>query len=283
MSGVVYLNGEYLLHEQAVVSIWDRGFMFADGVYEVIPVYGEKLFELAAHLSRLGSSLSLIGIDNPHTEVEWREILECLVSLHHKGAAESLSLYIQVTRGVAESRTHDLKGLGPPTVLALCNEVLGGKLYRMGVRAVLADDIRWQWCHIKSIGLLPNVMLKHRALGSGATEALLIRDGYLTEGAASNVFIVSGGEVRTPPKSEGILLGVTRDVVLRLLRENGITVLETAIMREKVISAEEIWLTSSTHEIVAVIELDGKPVGGGVLGEVWRRVDRLYQRYKRAT
>lgn len=275
MPAIVYLNGQYLPLADAKVSVLDRGFTFADGVYEVIPVYNGHIFRLREHIERLNNSLAEIFIDRPHTLEQWQTILQGLIE---KNAAAEQSLYIQVTRGVSE-RDHAIDLATEQTVFAMCKALI--KTDRSaGIAAIIEEDIRWTYCHIKAITLLPSVILRHKAKLSGATEAILIRDGYLTEGAASNVFIVKNGVVKTPPKDGYLLPGITRDLVVELLGEADITCEEVVITETELKQADEIWITSSTWEIVPVIKLDADAVGDGIPGEVWHKAIQIYQAFK---
>ncbi len=272
---IVYLNGEYIPIEQATVSVLDRGFLFGDGVYEVIPVYGGRLFRMEQHLWRLGNSLAGIKLENPYGIAEWRKLLTELVERNGGG---ELSLYLQVTRGVGQ-RDHAFPAKPSPTVFAMASPYPKSS-EPMGAKAITARDIRWELCHIKAITLLPNALLRQQAVEAGATEAILHRDGIVTEAAVSNVFVVSGREVATPPKSAQLLPGITRDLVVELLQEAGVPCDERAVSLEELVVAEEIWITSSTREIVPIVELDGVPVSGGQPGPVWETAHMLYQDYK---
>ena len=279
MSSIVYLNGQYLPIEEAKISVLDRGFTFGDGIYEVIPVYNGHIFRLKEHIERLNNSLDEVFIDKPHQMDQWEKILRELIEKNsEKYPSEDQSLYIQVTRGISE-RDHAIDIATEQTVFAMIRPLLK-KDRSAGISAVIEEDIRWKYCHIKAITLLPSVMLRHKAKQSGATEALLIREGYVTEGAASNVFIVKNGIVKTPIKDGSLLPGITRDLVVELLSESGIPCEEVVIKETELKQADEIWITSSTWEIVPVIELDGKPVGTGRPGEVWQQAFRIYQEYK---
>ncbi len=275
MSAIVYLNGQYLPLAEAKISVLDRGFTFADGVYEVIPVYNGHIFRLQEHIDRLNNSLAEIYIDSPHTPEQWQKILHGLID---KNAAAEQSLYIQVTRGVSE-RDHAIDIAGEQTVFAMCKALVKSDR-SAGITAIVEEDIRWKYCHIKAIALLPSVILRHKAKLAGATEAILIRDGYLTEGAASNVFIVKNGVVKTPAKDGYLLPGITRDLVVELLTEAGIPCEEVSITRADLEQADEIWITSSTWEIVPVIQLDDKTVGNGSPGELWQKAIHVYQTFK---
>ena len=279
MSSIVYLNGHYLPIEEAKISVLDRGFTFGDGVYEVIPVYNSHIFRLKEHIERLNNNLDEIFIDKPHKIDQWEKILRELINKNsEKGTAKDQSLYLQVTRGVSE-RDHAIDIATEQTVFAMSRPLVK-KDSSAGISAIVEEDIRWKYCHIKAITLLPSVILRHKAKQSGATEALLIRDGYVTEGAASNVFIVKSGIVKTPAKDGSLLPGITRDLVVELLSESGIPCEEVLIKETELRQADEIWITSSTWEIVPVIELDGKPVGTGSPGEVWQQASRIYQAFK---
>jgi len=278
---IVYLNGEFLPADEAKVSVLDRGFVFGDGVYEVIPVYGRHPFRLDQHLDRLERSLAGIRLADPLGRERWREVLEELI---RQNAGEGdLSVYLQVTRGVAR-RDHGFPDGVQPTVLAMCNPIapLDPEVAEHGVAAITLDDIRWQYCNIKAITLLPNILLRQQALERGAVEAILVRDGLVTEGAASNVFVVREGVLYTPPTGPRLLPGITRDLVVELARDNDIDCREQDIPGEALREAEEIWLTSSTKEIVPVTRLDELPIGSGRPGPLWQRLYAIYQDYKRA-
>ncbi len=278
---IVYLNGRFLPVEQACVSVMDRGFLFGDGVYEVIPAYGGRLFHVQAHLQRLDQSLSGIRLANPLSHARWQEILEEVVRCNGGG---DLGVYLQVTRGPAPKRDHAFPAHPVPTVFVLGSPIapLAPALAQSGVSAVTVPDMRWQNCHLKAITLLPNVLLRQLAIDQGAAEAILIRDGQVTEGAASNVFLVSDANLMTPPKGPFLLPGVTRDVILTLAVRNGIEAHETPITEAQLRNAQEIWVTSSTREILPVTELDGQAVGNGHPGPLWQRMMAIYQAYKEA-
>lgn len=276
---IAWLNGEFLPLEQARVPVLDRGFLFADSVYEVIPAYGGALFRLPQHLQRLNNSLQALGIPNPHDDARWAALLEELVRRNGSG---DMAVYLQVTRGAETKRDHALPDATEPCVVMFSQTLHGmsEEVRTRGVAAITRSDPRWRDCYIKSTALLPNVMARHQAAEVGATEALLIRDGELTEGTSSNVFVVLDGILMTPPKSRHILPGITRDLLLELVRANAIHYEERGIAEESLSLAEEIWLTSSTKEITPVTQLDGRPVGPGSPGALWQRVDTLLQHYK---
>ncbi len=274
----VFLNGKFLPESQAHVSVLDRGFIFGDGIYEVIPVYGGKLFRFDEHMSRLQNSLDAIKIINPLSGDEWKKTLIELIHLNGDG---DLSLYLQITRGSAK-RDHAIPENPTPTVFAMCNELkpLATEIINEGVAAITIDDIRWSRCHIKATSLLPNILLRQEALDQGAAEAILIRDDQATEGAASNLFAVIDGVITTPPKGPMLLPGITRDLVLELAKNNALPCQEKTISLTELQQADEIWLTSSTKEILSVTQLDKKAIANGKPGPLYQQLLTLYQDYK---
>lgn len=262
------------------MSVLDRGFLLGDGVYEVIPVYGRRAFRLSQHLQRLQYSLAQTRIPNPFSDDQWNVVIDELIAVN---AGEDQSLYLQLTRGVAAKRDHAFPNPVHPTVF-LMSTVLhepDETALEQGVAAVTRADVRWQRCDIKAITLLANVLLRQEALDTGAAEAILVRDGEASEGAASNLFMVANGTLITPPKGPQLLPGITRDLVLELAQQNAIAYEERTVAVSELAAAEEIWLTSSTREIMPVVILDGTTVGDGRPGPVWRRMRALYQDYKR--
>ena len=274
---IVYLNGRFLPLKEARISVLDRGFLFGDGVYEVIPAYGGRLFRLDEHLSRLESSLDQVRIRPPLTHQEWQTILDRLLP-----DDRDRSVYLQVTRGVAEKRDHAMPVKPTPTVFAMSSDLETPYDVLVGVGAITLDDTRWKLCQIKAITLLANILLRQEAVDRNCAEAILIRDGVVSEGAASNVFAVIDDVLVTPPKSHDLLPGITRDLVLELAHANAIEAREETISAETLSVADEIWLTSSTREILPVVELDGKSVGDGTPGPIWRRMHGIYQAYKQS-
>lgn len=276
---LVYLNGQFLPMAEARVPVMDRGFLFGDSVYEVIPVYGGHLFRLDHHLDRLDNSLAAIEMANPVSRPAWKELLGRLVA---QRPGEDQSVYLQVTRGPAEKRDHAIPPVVSPTVFAMTNPLapIDPVVAEQGIAAITLPDLRWLRCDIKATTLLANVLARQRAKEQGAMEAILLRDGLALEGAASNLFVVKGGLLVTPPKSENVLPGITRDLVLELAAANAVPHAEAAIPEDDLGVAEEIWLTSSTREVMPVTRLDGRPVSGGRPGALWRRMNGLYQAYK---
>jgi D-alanine transaminase len=274
----VFLNGEFLAAENAQVSVLDRGFLLGDGVYEVIPVYNALPFRLKEHLQRLQRSLNGVRMANPYSDDKWADIIAQLVKQNGDG---NQAVYLQVTRGVAP-RDHVFPEGVEPTAFVMTNPIkpLPEWFKQDGIKAITVKDIRWAQCEIKAITLLPNSLLRQQAQDAGAQEALLIRDGYMTEGSASNSYAVINGVIFTAPKDEKVLPGITRDLVLELADAAGIPYREEAVTAEQLKSAEEIWISSSTRELLPVTMVDGQPVGSGKPGPLWQQLDVLYQRYK---
>lgn len=273
-----YLNGVFLPLDEAQVSVMDRGFLFGDGVYEVIPVYGGRLFRLAHHIQRLQNSLDAVRIGNPMSASEWSEMLNQLVA---RNSGNDQAVYLQVTRGTAPKRDHAFPADTRPTVFAMSTPAAAPRdiAAEQGVKAITLPDIRWQHCNIKAITLLPNVLLRQQAIEADTAEAILVKSGYAIEGAASNIFIVSNGLLITPPNGPALLPGITRDLIIELAAGNAIPYREAEIPVADLFGAEEIWLTSSTREISPVIQLDDITISGGKPGPLWRRMIELYQDY----
>jgi D-alanine transaminase len=276
---IVYLNGEYLPLSEAKVPVLDRGFIFGDGVYEVIPAYSRQLFRLEEHLQRLQNSLTAVRIHNPYAEEEWKQVLNKLLE---KNPAEDSSIYLQITRGVAK-RDHAFPANVTPTVFAMSSPLIttDEKTFNQGIAAITLDDIRWQYCNVKAITLLANILLRQTAIDEGAAEALLVRDGEVTEGAASNVFIVTDGVIKTPPKGERLLPGITRDLIVELAKTHQLPIQEINFSKSELLAADEIWIASSTKEIMPVVKLNDKTVGNGQPGPMTRKLFGIFQDYKR--
>lgn len=279
----VYLNGEFLPRAEAKVSVFDRGFLLGDGVYELIPVYSGKPFRLDAHLHRLQFSLDGIRLANPLGIETWRERILQLIALQDFA---DQSVYIQVTRGTPVEgqplRDHAFPRNAPPTVFMFAQPLVTATAEQKaaGVCAVSAVDNRWLRCNVKAISLLANLLLRQQAVDVACAETVMLRDGFLTEGAASNIFVVKDGVLKAPPPSSLMLTGITYDVVLELAARHGIPHETGPVTEAEVRHADELWMTSSTREIMAIVKLDGVPVGTGVPGPVARRMDALYQTFK---
>ena len=274
----VFLNGKLLPAAEATVSVLDRGFIFGDGVYELVPVYSRVPFRLDEHLARLERSLAETKIRNPHSRAQWRANIYRLIDAQ---PFEDQGVYFQVTRGVAK-RDHAFPNDAEPTVFIMSNPLVNPPREQVekGSAAVSAQDYRWLRCDIKVISLIGNVMLRQVSAEQGAAETILLRDGKLTEAAACNVFIVKRGVIQAPPKSNLILPGITYDVVVELARANGIALELRDVLESEVRAADEVFLTSSSKEVLAVVELDGKRIGDGRPGPVFRRMYQLYQEFK---
>jgi D-alanine transaminase len=275
---MVFLNGKVLPIEEAKVPVLDRGFIFGDGVYEVVPVYSRVAFRLEEHLARLERSLGATGIRNPFSRAQWREIVYRVVDAQ---PFDDQGVYFQVTRGVAK-RDHAFPKNAEPTVFVMANPLVPppAEQVEKGGRAISAEDNRWLRCDIKSTSLLGNCLLRELSAQAGATETILFRDGKLTEASSSNVFIVKGGTIVSPPKSNLILPGVTYDVVVELARANSLAIEIREVGEAEVRGADEVWVTSSSKEVFPIVELDGRKVGDGRPGPVFRRAYQLYQEFK---
>lgn len=279
----VYLNARFLPLDEARISPLDRGFLFGDGVYEVIPVYSRRPFRIEEHLRRLQTSLDGIRLANPYSLGEWQRLIGDMIRLSEW---EDQGVYLQVTRGAASSmplRDHPFPQPEPePTVFMLPGPLVtpSAAVLAAGATAVTRADNRWLRCDLKTTALLANVLLRQEAVDAGCTETLLLRDGFLSEGSASNIFIVKNGLLLAPPKSNLMLPGVTYDVVLELAAANGVPSEVRPITEAELRAADEVWMTSSTKEVLAITTLDGQPVGTGRPGPLAQRMHALYQQFK---
>jgi D-alanine transaminase len=271
----VYLNAEYLPLSEAKISVLDRGFLFGDGVYEMIPSYAGRLFRLQDHLDRLQTSLEQIRLEFSCDLETWQGIINPLLD-----PEKNQAIYLQITRGIAPLRDHPFPENPNPTVFVMCSEIKPFPGLETGVKALTMEDSRWEMCHVKATTLLANVLLKQEAKEQGCAEAILTKNGYVTEGATSNLFTLIKGKIVTPEKTSEILPGITRKVILELARNNSMPVSEARISVDELQSASEIWISSSTREIIPVVELDSKQVGDGKTGQVWQKMNQLFQQYK---
>lgn len=276
-----HLDGQRLPLREARISPLDRSFLFGDGVYEVIPVYDGRPFRFETHHARLVRSLAALRIRDPHDAAGWRALVQDLVTANGGG---DQYVYLQVSRGADVGRNHAPFPDVPPTVFVYCAEwpAIAPATLAQGVSCITTADTRWARCDIKSVALLANVLLRQQAIDAGCAEAILLRDGRLTEASASTVHVVLGGTVVTPPNSNLILPGTTRSVVHELLDALGIPRRTADVSESELRSADEIWLAAATREVQPVTRLDGQPVGSGMPGPLWRRVYEAYQRLKRA-
>jgi D-alanine transaminase len=279
---VCYLNGDYLPLREARISPLDRGFLYSDGAYEVTPVYGGRPFRFQQHHDRLTRSLREIRIEDPLAREAWRDLYRGLLARNNAAQADAY-IYVQVTRGAEYGRNHAPLPDVPRTVFAFVAPWPEGRAgWRdNGLPAVTAQDTRWARCDIKSVSLLANVLLRQLAVDADATETLLLRDGQLTDASASSVHVVIGGELRTPPNSWKLLPGTTRGVIEEVAHKAGVQWRSVAVSESELRGAQEVLLGAATREVQPITTLDGKPVGTGKPGPVWRKLYDAYQAYKR--
>ncbi len=277
-SPIAHFNGRLMPLDEIHISPLDRGFIFGDGVYEVIPVYGGVPLRGREHFERLQRSMDEIALANPHTVDEWIALTMQLLA-HHPG---NQSVYIQVTRGAPQKRDHVIPKDLEPTVFMMCYPLASPSKdsIEKGVACVTAHDFRWEKCHVKSTSLLGNVLARQISADVGATETILIRDGHVTEASASNVFVVKDGVVAASPQDHLILLGITYQLLEKLAAQGALKLQVRPVTEAQLRGADEVWLSSSTKEVLAVTTLDGKPVGDGKPGPVFRRMHSAYQEYK---
>jgi len=275
---LAHLNGTVIPVAEAQVSAFDRGFLFADGAYEALPVYGGRAFRLPEHLTRLARSLRELRIADPHDPATWRAHIEALIAANGGG---TMTAYVQVTRGAELARDHPFPASAAPTVFACCFEWSGPPeaLVRDGAAVVTQPDVRWGRCDIKSIGLTANVLARQAAVESGASEAILVRDGHALEGSSSSLLIVETGTVVTPPDGPHILAGTTRNLLRELASQLELPWLTEPISVARLRAADEIWIASTTREVLAVTRLDGAPVGDGRPGAVWKRIHEAFREH----
>lgn len=276
---IVYLNGDFLPLADAKVSVLDRGFIYGDGVYEVVPVYRRRPFRMSEHLARLAHSLAGIRLADPHPS-RWTALVGELVA---RQPFDDQSVYLQVTRGVAK-RDHAFPADAVPTVFMMSNPLVTPPREQVerGVAVISAQDTRWLHCDLKVTSLVANVLMRQLAMDHGAVETVMFRNGYLTEASASNVMIVREGRILAPPKDNLILPGITYDATHELAREIGVPLEVRAISHAETMGADEMWLSSSTKEVLAVTSVDGAPFGQGTPGPVFRRVWEAFQATKYA-
>ncbi|MBE7941499.1 MULTISPECIES: D-amino acid aminotransferase [Ramlibacter] len=281
-----YLNGEFSSVRDAKVSVLDRGFIFGDGIYEVVPVYAGRPFRLAEHLARLGRSLGALRIANPMADGEWRALVDRLIAesaARAGGTAGDLLIYIQVTRGVAV-RDHLFPKDVQPTVFAMASRMnpVSPADRAQGVACITAEDFRWKMAHVKSISLAGSVLARQMGADAGAMETLMFRDGFLSEGAAVNAWVVKDGKVAGSPRDNLVLEGIRYGLMEELCREQGIPFALRRIPQAEVLAADEVLISSATKEILAVTRIDGQPVGNGRPGPIYEKLYAGYQRAKSA-
>ncbi len=275
----VFLNGSFCTSEEALVSVFDRGFLFGDGLYDVLPCYNQSVLGLKAHLKRFDYNLSCIGIPNPYSESEWRQLFAELVS---KETDPCLSIYVQVTRGISFARKHAPEVNLTPTVFMTTFPVTPPTMESLsqGYRVMTVADPRPRSSFLKSTSHLPNVMMAKEAKEGGYEEVIVIRDGFAIEGMSSNLFVVHHGTLYTPPNGPALVNGITRDIVMNLAKKLGIPCIEAPIKPALLSEAQEIWLTGSTKEIVPVLQLNDLPVNTGKPGPLWQAIYTAYCQYR---
>lgn len=275
---IAWFNGQFMALADVRVSPLDRAFLFGDAVYEVIPVYAGEPFLLDAHLDRLEHSLREVRIRNPHDRDAWIDLIRGLVQ--RNGAADA-AVYLQVSRGADVSRDHFFPGEHVhPTVFGMVTPISQGTSDQQGIKAITRQDQRWGRCDIKSTALLANVLARQEAREAGAGEVILVRDGQLTEGSASSVIIVESGALVRRPAGPEVLPGTTTDAVFAIARQRGLACRDEPVSVERLRRADEIWIAAATRSIAPVVELDGRPVGNGRPGPVWRVVAAAFDASK---
>lgn len=277
---LVYLNGEFQSLSEARIPVLDRGFIFGDGIYEVIPVYDRKMFRAKQHMARLFRSLDAIGIPNPHSEENWMALIQKVMDAH---PSDDQMVYLQVTRGVAK-RAHAFPKEVTPTVFIMTNPLVlpSAQVRADGVACVTMEDRRWLHCEIKSISLLGNVLAAQHAAESGVAESIQFRDGWLTEGSSSNVWVVKNGVIMGPPKDHLILEGIRYGLLQELCEQHGIPFESRKITQEEVFAADELMISSATKEILPVVRLDAQTIGNGAPGPIYQQLYAAYQAAKHA-
>lgn len=281
MSLTAYLNGEYAPISELKISVLDRGFLFADAVYETIPVYQGRMYRAAEHFSRLSRSLQAIQLSEAIAPERWLEVCQELINRHYHN--QDLSLYLQVTRGSSDKRGHTFPDKIEPSLFVMLSELgyQNREYLEFGVSAITMPDLRWSRCDIKSTNLLANVLAHQQAHSSGCQEAILIHDGHVTEGSCSNLFIISDGVMVTPPEGQHVLGGITRVQLLELAEKHKLPYVQREIPIAELQKAQEIWITSSSREIWPVVELDQQPVANGKPGPLWSQMLDWYRQQRR--
>lgn len=275
---MVFLNGVFIPKNQAHISVLDRGFLFGDGIYEVIPVYNKKLFHLKKHLLRLQKSLDLVQIKNPYSSQKWSEILTELSGFSNQ---KNQSIYLQITRGIGTQRQHSFNAQNP--TIYIHTQALAQKSKQAlskGFSAISTADIRWKRCNIKSISLLANVLYAQQASENKVEEVILHQNHSVTEGATSNVFMLKDETIFTHPKDQRILGGITRDLILEIAKTINLKVQQKAFSVQQMYSADEVWICSSTREIMPITLIDNQPINQAKVGSVWATMYDYYQQLK---
>ena len=277
---ICYLNGEYLLLAQARISPLDRGFLFADSVYEVLPVFAGRMFRCHEHLDRLTRSLESIRLVAPHRHEEWLVLLDDLIRRNTTSdpRGSDMYLYVQVTRGMEYGRNHPFPSVVKPSVFAMASQLPAHtpELLARGLAAITVEDFRWGRCDIKTTALLANVLMKQQATDVGAQEAIIVRDGEVLEGSSTSVFVIKQGTLATPPNSRRILPGTTRDVALELAADLSLPVQVRSISVAEMRNADEVWLAAATRDVLPITRIDDRPIGSGRPGPLWRQMSAAF-------
>ena len=276
---MVYLNGSFIQKNKAYISVMDRGFLFGDGVYEIFPIYNRYIFGLDPHLNRLQDGLDAIYIKNPHTKDEWISLINKIISFN-KGSDDQ-AIYLQVSRGCDKDRNHTHGDLKPTVYIQSTGLNSRSKeILLRGGSAISRDDIRWSQCNTKATSLLANTMYAQEAKENDAEEAILCRDGVITEGSSSNVFIVKNNCIYTHPKGPLILSGITREIIIDCANHCGIDLKEIAFVKEALMNADEVWISSSTREVFPITKIDNQQINNGQVGPIWSLIYNQYQALK---
>ena len=276
---MVYLNGNFIEKDKAFVSVMDRGFLFGDGVYEVFPAYNRKIIGLDSHLNRLQDGLDAISIKNPHTKNEWKDLINKIISFDSNN--QNQAIYLQISRGSDENRKHTYGEL-KPTVYIQSSAINPREKSTLlnGLSAITREDIRWLKSNTKATSLLANTLYAQEAKNNDAEETILYRDGIVTEASSSNVFIVKSNCIYTHPKGPNILPGITREKVIECAKINNINVEESSFTKEQLMDADEVWISSSTRELIPITIIDGIQISDGFAGPIWSEVYDQYQSLK---
>jgi len=276
---LVYLNGNFIEKDKAFVSVMDRGFLFGDGVYEVFPAYNRKIIGLDSHLNRLQDGLDAISIKNPHTKNEWKDLINKIISFDSNNRNQAI--YLQISRGSDENRKHTYGEL-EPTVYIQSSAINPREKSTLlnGLSAITREDIRWLKSNTKATSLLANTLYAQEAKNNDAEETILYRDGIVTEASSSNVFIVKSNCIYTHPKGPNILPGITREKVIECAKINNFNVEESSFTKEQLMNADEVWISSSTREIIPITIIDGIQISDGFAGPIWSEVYDQYQSLK---
>lgn len=279
---IVYLNGDYIPHSDAKLSIMDRAVLFGDALYEVIPAYQGKLIGEQGHVDRLQMGLKETLMPSPLSNDDWHAIFIELLKRNQRDGNDAM-IYLQVSRGTEPKRAHAWQANTQPTVFAYTDNLplVDLERYQQGFKVISQTDIRRETCYIKSTSLQVNTIMQHQAKAAGAIEAILFRGERLSEGSTSNVFIVKDGQIHTPIANQHILHGITRQLVIDCAKANGANVIERDIDRDEVFTADEVWLTSSTKEVCPITQIDDQPINKGQTGPVWAQMMQWYRTHTR--